>query len=253
MNGRIQKIIVGEEKITLEEHAELSRKYPYFIVPTICALRDKVEFNDSERKEVISRLALNISDRTIMSSLIDDDMMQFVDFYPQNKEKELSTNDAIDTFLNRYGKTDSREVDALTKMIFNPMPDYTSVLANEENYLNTPKTETLGDDQDLKINQFIDRYNSSIEQSISQETQVEERQPKSDKLTNDVDIVVPSPKESENVSLTESFAKVMIKNRNYSKALEIITDLSLNNPEKSIYFADQIRFLKKLIINENKQ
>ena len=45
----------------------------------------------------------------------------------------------------------------------------------------------------------------------------------------------------------------MIKNGNYRKALQIITELSLNNPEKSIYFADQIRFLKKLIINENKQ
>lgn len=43
----------------------------------------------------------------------------------------------------------------------------------------------------------------------------------------------------------------MIKNRNYGKALEIIQAISLNNPGKSAYFADQIRFLKKLIINDN--
>ena len=36
----------------------------------------------------------------------------------------------------------------------------------------------------------------------------------------------------------------------YEKALEIILSLSLNFPEKSIYFADQIRFLRKLIVNE---
>ncbi len=42
----------------------------------------------------------------------------------------------------------------------------------------------------------------------------------------------------------------LIKNHDYQGALEIIQGLILNNPEKSIYFADQIRFLKKLIVNE---
>ena len=59
------------------------------------------------------------------------------------------------------------------------------------------------------------------------------------------------PKEGEKPSLTESFAKILIKNGNYSRALEIITEISLNNPEKSIYFADQIRFLKKVISLES--
>jgi thioredoxin-like negative regulator of GroEL len=73
----------------------------------------------------------------------------------------------------------------------------------------------------------------------------------SEKLTNETAPTKTVAQESENTSLTESFARVMIKNGNYRKALQIITELSLNNPEKSIYFADQIRFLKKLIINEN--
>ena len=49
---------------------------------------------------------------------------------------------------------------------------------------------------------------------------------------------------------TETLAKIYIKQHKYSKALEIITNISLKFPEKSIYFADQIRFLKKLILNE---
>ncbi|MDE6028033.1 MAG: tetratricopeptide repeat protein, partial [Muribaculaceae bacterium] len=60
-------------------------------------------------------------------------------------------------------------------------------------------------------------------------------------------------KREETPILSESLARAMIKNGNYVKALEIITDLSLNNPKKSIYFADQIRFLKKLILNQSKQ
>ena len=45
----------------------------------------------------------------------------------------------------------------------------------------------------------------------------------------------------------------MVKNGNYRKALEIITELSLNNPKKSIYFADQMRFLRKLIANQERK
>ena len=39
----------------------------------------------------------------------------------------------------------------------------------------------------------------------------------------------------------------MFKSGNYQKALEIITELSQDEQKKSIYSADQIRFLKKLI------
>ena len=48
---------------------------------------------------------------------------------------------------------------------------------------------------------------------------------------------------------TESLAKIYIKQRRYDRALEIINKLSLIYPEKNIYFADQIRFLKKLTDN----
>ncbi|MFZ4456253.1 MAG: tetratricopeptide repeat protein [Bacteroidales bacterium] len=53
--------------------------------------------------------------------------------------------------------------------------------------------------------------------------------------------------------LTESLAKIYIKQKRYYKAIEIIRRLSLKYPEKSIYFADQIRFLEKLINNIKKE
>ena len=49
--------------------------------------------------------------------------------------------------------------------------------------------------------------------------------------------------------LTESLAKIYIKQKKYAKALEIIKKLSLKYPEKNVYFADQIRFLEKIISN----
>ena len=51
---------------------------------------------------------------------------------------------------------------------------------------------------------------------------------------------------------TETLAKIFIKQKKYDKALEIIHNLNLIYPEKSSYFADQIRFLEKLIKYSNK-
>ena len=46
---------------------------------------------------------------------------------------------------------------------------------------------------------------------------------------------------------TETLARIYLKQHRYDKALEIIRSLYLNFPNKSIYFADQIRFLEKLV------
>ena len=48
---------------------------------------------------------------------------------------------------------------------------------------------------------------------------------------------------------TETLAKIYVKQQRYDKALEIIRKLNLKYPKKNAYFADQIRFLEKLIIN----
>ncbi|MDE6378686.1 MAG: hypothetical protein K2K72_08075 [Duncaniella sp.] len=52
-------------------------------------------------------------------------------------------------------------------------------------------------------------------------------------------------------SLSESLAKIYIRQKRYDKAFEIIHTLSLNNPKKSSYFADQLRFLRKLMLNRS--
>lgn len=53
--------------------------------------------------------------------------------------------------------------------------------------------------------------------------------------------------------LTETLAHIYIKQGHYDKALRIINAISLNYPKKSRYFADQIRFLERLIENNKEQ
>ncbi|MBP1676147.1 MAG: hypothetical protein H6Q20_706 [Bacteroidetes bacterium] len=52
--------------------------------------------------------------------------------------------------------------------------------------------------------------------------------------------------------ITEDLAKKLIKDKKYAEAIEVLNKLILINPKKSIYFADQIRFLEKIHVNSKK-
>ncbi len=52
---------------------------------------------------------------------------------------------------------------------------------------------------------------------------------------------------------TETLAKIYIEQKRYDKALRILQAIHLNYPEKNRYFADQIRFLEKLISNNQQK
>ena len=44
--------------------------------------------------------------------------------------------------------------------------------------------------------------------------------------------------------------KILIQEKKYDTALQILRELNLNNPKKSVYFASQIQFLEKIIANK---
>lgn len=50
----------------------------------------------------------------------------------------------------------------------------------------------------------------------------------------------------------EETAKQCIRDKQYEKALQILRHLYLKIPEKSVYFADQIRFIEKIIATTHK-
>lgn len=63
------------------------------------------------------------------------------------------------------------------------------------------------------------------------------------------DLAQPYTQASEAL-MTETLAKVYVQQRNYEKAIQAYKILILKNPEKSGFFADQIRAIKKLIKTE---
>jgi hypothetical protein len=100
-------------------------------------------------------------------------------------------------------------------------------------------------DEDLLIPE--EQYNLEEATKNMPDTTVEEQEEE-----EGVEKQADSPteeKETDESYFTETLARIYIKQGRYEKALEIIQRLYLNYPKKNAYFADQMRFLEKLIIN----
>ena len=217
---------------------------PYSVLPALLFLKQNgVKGND----DVLSRLAVIFPDRQTLSLLLGEDARVLTDFYPAEKDPETpDTVTTIDRFLDNYGKSSPDEVEVISRAIFNPQPDYADVLAAQEKEEGGVQL-TGGDSQDALINQFIAEQMTLGEQAarvpIPKPVGEDEKAEIAEEIIND-------PNQIDDSMLSESLAKMYIAQHKYSQALEIIQRLSLNYPEKSIYFADQIRFLTKLVLNE---
>jgi hypothetical protein len=67
----------------------------------------------------------------------------------------------------------------------------------------------------------------------------------SQKVGNSENIIAKS-NEYINTKNTESQVKFLVQEKKYKEAIELLEELNLINPKKSVYFADLIRFLKKI-------
>ena len=138
----------------------------------------------------------------------------------QENVPKLRGQDLIDGFLNRMdnnGQTD----DSPQAVVEDTFVD--SIAASDEE-----------EQKDMNVEPVCDVMSDSendLEEEASSETST------------------LSSEDLDDSCFTETLAKIYIKQHRYEKALEIIKKLSLNYPKKNAYFADQIRFLEKLIIN----
>jgi len=115
------------------------------------------------------------------------------------------------------------------------------------------KVEAGGVDSKQTLKSLAERLKAA-RQSINQtpaKIEIEET-PKIVRLTTPDYFENKSALNSDQNKYTEVNAKKLIKEKKYSEALIILRELNLIYPKKSIYFADQIRFLEKILVNTKK-
>ncbi len=247
----IQTLRSGEEPaLTAEQLQWIAARYPFFTLP-LAECAERAEMTEEERGALLARVALSSADREMLFRLTDADGKKMSQFYPEEESDATPTTDvAIDTFLDTYGRIDPKEEALLEKLIFNPVPaDYASVLVKEEEERGEERNEEELSGQDALLDAFLNSQAAVHDRKVNEPQPEEaEEKPAQEKKQHSAPPTTPAPPRDS--SLRESLSKIYIRQRRYDKAYEIIYQLSLNFPEKSVYFADQLRFLRKLIENQ---
>lgn len=233
--------------------SRLNEEYPFFSLPAAVLLqRGGPMIDPAEAKRFKAAVALNSSDPAMLYRLAGEHGTEFADFYGTSSDNDRTpdTDQVIDTFLDRYGTTaDPAETALLERLIFNPVADYSSQLASEGG------NEALSsDDPDSpeNISDLLGRIRHSDSSEDFEHSENSECSENSENSDSSGHHAPSAPRRSHSdTTFSESLAKIYVRQHKYDKALEIISNLNLKYPEKSCYFADQMRFLQKLILNSS--
>lgn len=225
---------------------EMAVRYPCFIYPAVLRLQRDPDMSEEERRAIMGKVALRATDKDAFLAMTEATEAEMQHFYPAAPAVSTpSTNDAIDTFLDRYGNSSPEENALLERLIFNPPVEYAGLLEAQGEVPAAPV-----DEHDRMIAAFLSK-NEAPDIAPEEPAEAAARTPEPETAPAEPHEEPASPSDTPKPGLfSESLARIFIKQHRYAKAYEILLNLSLNYPEKSIYFADQLRFLRKLIINQ---
>ncbi len=225
-------------KETLFELRSLLARHPYYQPARLLLLQNLYLLHDSTFDEELRRAAIYLSDRRVLFQLVE---AAHYELRPQEKKtkpatpperKSDRTMSLIDTFLESLPDEEPK------KEKRKPTPadatvDYVAYLMQLDETDDTPAVPEMAGQ--ALIDDFLTQKPGKIK--------LKEKPEYVPQLNDD--------KSGDDGIFTETLALIYIKQGRYSKALEIIKRLNLNYPKKNAYFADQIRFLEKIIINNN--
>ena len=228
-------------KETLYELRNIVALYPYYQTARILMLKNMYLLHDSAFDDELRRTALYVTDRSMLFQLVESAHYEFKNPSEEATNKIETSNDdrtisIIDNFLD---SAPEQELEPQNEPKRKPTPadaavDYVAYLLKTE----SEEDDTSEQSPQLKGQELIDDFINKEKGKISLQDETE-YEPEEETV------------EDEGSSyFTETLARIYIKQGRYSKALEIIQRLYLEYPKKNRYFADQIRFLQKLILNE---
>lgn len=227
------------DRETADALRDAAARWPFSALAPALLLRYGL-VEPGEADAMRARVAVLTADKQALASLAAAPGEDPATFYPPQPVAEpVSTDSAIDTFLDTYGRTSPEEDALLERLIFNPVPEYADLLEDSEAQ-SAPSTA-----QDAMIDAFLRREEevpTPPEMPAPAEPSPAEPAPQPEAATAPESAATPADS-----SLSESLARIFIGRGSYGRALEIISDLAARFPEKNPFYADQIRYLQKLV------
>ncbi|MDR1746594.1 MAG: hypothetical protein LBR49_04915 [Tannerella sp.] len=213
-------------RASLAELRQMTDDYPYCHAVKILYLKNLAALEDVRLDKELKKMAIHIPDRKRLFLLLN----------PQFALKSIAATTTNKTATPvKEPVTRHREATSLT---VNPA-DYVNWL--EENADDLPESNNAN--EQFRYQELID---SLLENKKNQHTS-----PPATSLNDEFDDILPEEQLAtpsiDDSYFTETLARVYIRQKKYDKALEIIRSLNAKYPEKNIYFADQIRYLEKII------
>ena len=245
------------DRQTLYELRELVAQYPYYQPARLLLLKNLYILHDTSFDDELRRAALYVPDRRKLFELVEAKHyeLQTVKETEQERNNTSRTTSLIDKFLDNIPEENKGEQKQ------KPLPwyvsnDYMQLLEDEEPIVPLSRKNDQTTSQQSRHDSIIEGFLKGGGRVILPEITAEEEKAivdaihlscQEDEFIEEQKSVSLKKKMYENPQITEDLAQKYIKQGNYLQAKEIIMQLNLQNSEKNIYFADQIRFLDKLI------
>ena len=231
-------------KETLYNLRSLTARYPYYQTARLLMLQNLYLLHESSFDDELRRAAIYITDRKVLFNLVEASHYRLRTGNENNTSTNADGNDRtlslIDQFLNSVPEQEHKPKERGRRpTAADATVDYAAYLLEQED---TAPEESTQAAPEMRGQSLIDEFIQKDEKRI----QLQEKPEYVPQLSDE------SGKTGDEGYFTETLARIYIKQGRYSKALEIIKRINLNYPKKSVYFADQIRFLEKLIKNADK-
>ena len=216
----------------------LTQEHPYFHIARILLLQALYKKHDPAYDETLRRTAILVPNREAIFRLTEEPHYTQAEEHKRYEEttddSESRTVSLIDNFLEAQTPVSpvSHPIDAAQ--------DYIGYLLQQESRQGTQRQEALPMNGGGVVEDFLENEHGRIVLDDNLEDEHNESQ------SDDSNVY---ENDENNEILTEIMAGIYIKQCKYENAVKIIRQLSLKYPKKNRYFADQIRFLEKLIIN----
>ena len=222
----------SKDEILISQMALLIEKYPYFQLPRFFLTKSLKDQNKNGLDIALNQLALYTANRGLLKQKIES--------------KVKSTKKVKDTKPSNTTKKIQNNLQAIAK----------------EKKLKSQSNKKVRFSKDLKLS-FLDWIKYTEENQNIQIQESKKLEPLKNKLSIIDRFIEADPKispmeknepieslingdfNSEEL-MTESLAKILLRQKKYKKAIKAYKILSLKYPEKNVFFAGQIQKIKKL-------
>jgi len=242
-------------RTTLAELQALVDEFPCMQAARLLLVENAFRLGEPLYRSEAEKAAALVPDRKVLFELTEG-----VHFQQQDEPNEQTTIEATDTrtgtdltatMIDRFLFGNSEEQEKKEKAV-DPASDYMGYLFQIEGQTGTPcpalhaptPAEKIENDPTLKVLEAAKVHGKKWFKPASRREDETEGAPH-EWLTPDTAEEGFDAKSC----YTETLANICLKQGRYERAAEILTYLHLNNPKKSAYFADKIRFIRKLAIN----